>query len=174
MRHRVQACRPRRVEQQLERRARHADLRPAEPEADQPVRALVQRDAQGLLPGGQPVLAGDVEAPPQHDAEVPLGGDPRVLDRLAHGCGRDATAHVRVRRDGDLGIPDLLARELARHLVGQRPDVLSVPDEVHHREKDLDEVGEVAEHEEIGQQPGVCRHGCGSGVARCQLGDDPR
>ena len=67
----------------------------------------------------------------------------------------------------------LVGRHLAGDLVGQVADVvLGRPDQVDHREVDLDEVGEVAELVEAPQLVEVAGHG--AGVADRQLGDDSR
>ena len=81
-----------------------------------------------------------------------------VLDRLAERRRGDAPAHVRVRGDGQLGVPDLLPGQFPGHLVGEQPDVLGVPDQVDDAEVDLDEVGEVAEGEVVGERLRVGRH----------------
>jgi hypothetical protein len=80
---------------------------------------------------------------------------------------------VRVRGDGQLRVPDLLAGQLAGHLVGEDPDVLRVADEIHDAQVDLDEVREVAELEVVGERVRVGRHGGAPLVAGRQLGDDP-
>ena len=58
----------------------------------------------------------------------------------------------------------------AADLVGQQPDVLGGLDQVDHREVDGDEVGEVAEPEEVGQLLRVGRHR--ARVTFGELGDD--
>ena len=152
--HRPQPRRPGCLEVGCELRRWHADLGPAQPEADQAVGPLLQRDRQGLVGGGHPELPGDVEAPPQDDAEIALGGDPGVLDRLAHRVRRDPVDDVRVRGDGHLGVTHLLAGQLARDLIGQQPQVLGLRDQVDDRQVDLDEVVEVAEGEVLGEASG--------------------
>ena len=82
VRHAVQPGRAGGVEVRLELRPRYADLGAAEAEADQGVGAVVERVVEGRVGGGQAALAGDVVDPAQHQPEVALGGDPRVLDRL--------------------------------------------------------------------------------------------
>ena len=146
---------------------------PPRPKLIRPVGPFVECDPQGLLGGRQPGLAGDVEAPAQFDAEVGPGPLAGVLDRLAERRRGDAPAHVRVGRDGQLGVPDLLAGQFAGHLVGEQPDVLGVPDQVDHAQVDLDEVGEVAEREVVGERLRVGRDGAASLVPGGQLGDDP-
>ena len=61
---------------------------------------------------------------------------------------------------------------LAGDLVGEQPDVLGGADQVDDREVDLDEVGEVAELEELPQLLRVAGHD--AGVPGRQLGDDAR
>ncbi len=91
VRHRAQPGRAGLVEVGLELRAGYADLGTAEPEADQPVRPLLERDPQRLLGRGQAGLAGDVEAPAQLDAAARRAARaPGVLDRLAERRRRDA------------------------------------------------------------------------------------
>ena len=125
---------------------RHADLRAAEAEADQPVRAAVAaRRRAWRRRAGEAGLAGDVEAPAQLDAEVGLGRAAGVLDRLAERLGRDAGLDRGVRREGQLGVADVLRGQVAGDLVGQRPDVLGGADQVDDARVDLDEVREVGE-----------------------------
>ena len=141
---------------------RHADLGAAEPEADQGVGAVLERVRQRVLGGRQAGLAGDVVDPAQHDAEVALGRDPGVLDR-PRCTPRSAmpALHRRVRRAGELGVADVLPRPSRGDLVGQQPHVLGRADQVDDGEVDLDEVGEVAEREELAQRVEVARHGAG-------------
>jgi len=170
----VQPGRDRRLEVRLELRPRDADLRPAEPEPDQTLGPDLGRDPQRLVGARHAVLTGDVEDPPQHQAEVFLGRDPGVLDRLAERLGGDPADHRRVRRDGQLGVPQvLLAGHLAGDLVGEQPHVLGRLDQLDDGQVDVDEVGEVAELEVLGEQRRVGRHRR-PGVPRGQLGHDPR
>ena len=83
-------------------------------------------------------------------------------------------AHRRVRRQRQLGVADLLRGQVAGHLVGERPHVLGVADQVDDRQVDLDEVREVGEGEVLGELVRVGGHRGRSGVPRGQLGDDPR
>ena len=166
----VQAGGPGRVEVRLELRSRYADLGATESEAHQARRAVIEGDPQRAVGALQAQLAGDVEDPAQHDAEVALGGHPSVLDGLDELLGRDATHDRGVRRDGQLGVPDVLRRHLGRDLVRQQPHVLAGPDQVDDRQVDLDEVGEVAEPEVVGQLLGIGRHG--PGVTLGQPGHD--
>ena len=80
----------------LELRPRHADLRPAEAEADQGVGAVVEGVRQGRVGGRDARLAGDVVDPAQHQAEVALGRDPGVLDGLGVGLDRRCRAATEV------------------------------------------------------------------------------
>ena len=77
-------------------------------------------------------------------------------------------------RHRQLRVADLLAGELAGHLVGQDPDVLRLADQVDHRQVDLDEMPEVAELEVRRQRVEVGRHRGAARVPGGQLGDDPR
>jgi hypothetical protein len=83
----------------------------------------------------------------------------------------DAAAGRAERRDGQLGVPDVLPCHVTGDLERQQPDVLRGTDQVHHREIDLDEVPEIGEGEEVGQRLRVRGH-YGVGVAGGQLGDD--
>jgi len=74
-------------------------------------------------------------------------------------------------RDGHFGIADLLGGKVDPDLVGQRPDVLRVPDEVGDGQVDLDEVGEVGEGEIAGERLPVGRHRSDAGMAMRELGD---
>ena len=58
---------------------------------------------------------------------------------------------------GDLGVAHLLRREVDADLVGQRPHVLRVTDQVDDRQVDLDEVREVGEGEVARQRVGIGR-----------------
>ena len=178
VRHAVQPGGPGGVEVRLELRPRHPDLGPAQPEADQGVRAVVEGVAQGRVGRGQARLPRDVVDPAQHQPEVALDRDPGVLDRLGVGLDRHPAvvgvrAHRGVRRAGELGVPQPLAGgHLAADLVGEVADVLGGADQVDDREVDLDEVREVAELEEPAQLVGVARHR--ARVPLGELGDDPR
>ena len=88
VRHGAQPGRYAPVEVRLELRPRHADLGTAQPEGDQSLGAqpVVTRQPRGLLGRREPGLAGDVEAPAQHGAEVGLGRLARVLDRVHEGA----------------------------------------------------------------------------------------
>jgi len=103
-------------------------------------------------------LAGNVEAPPQHQAEVPLGGPPGVFDRVAVLLGAHPADGRRVRRAGELGVPDPLPGHVAGDLIRQQPHVLGRPDEVDHRQVELDEPREVGEGEVRRQLVGVFWH----------------
>ena len=46
-------------------------------------------------------------------------------------------------RHGQLRVPDLLGRQLLGHLVGERPHVLRIANQVDDRQVDLDEVREI-------------------------------
>jgi hypothetical protein len=129
-----------------------------------PDRRVGPRDAE---------LTRDVVDPAEHDPEVALGRHPGVLDRLGERLDRDPGEHGGVRRAGQLGVPNLLhLRHLASDLEGEQAYVLGRADQVDDSEVDLDEVGEVAEGEELGQGLGVAGHD--TRVAGCQLGDDTR
>ena len=141
--------------------ARRARTRPAR-------RGVVERVVEGGVGGGQPALAGDVVDPAQHQPEVALGGDPRVLDRLGVGLDRRPPPGTDVY---GVQVSSAYRRfwpcHVAGDLVGQQPDVLGRADQVDDREVDLDEVGEVAELEERPQRVRVAGHD--AGVARGQL-----
>ena len=174
VRHGPQPGGPGGVEVRAELRPRHPDLRTAQAEAHQGVGAVLERVRQRRVGSRDPGLAGDVVDPPQHQPEVALGRDPRVLDGLGVGLDGDAADHGGVRRARQLGVAQVLAlRHLAGDLVGQQPDVLGRADQVDDGEVDLDEVGEVAEGEELPQRLEVGRH-TRRRVARRELGDDPR
>jgi hypothetical protein len=147
----VQPGRPRGVEVWLELRSRHPDLRAAEAEGDQALGPVVQGVVEGGVGRRQAELPGDVVDPAEHQPEVALHCDARVLQRLGVGLDRHADAVV-VRADGgvrrarQLGVAQLLPhRHLAGHLISEVADVLRRADQRDHREVDLDEVGEVAE-----------------------------
>ena len=151
-----------------------APIRATQAEADQPVRALIQRHPQGLFAGtGTFGLPGNVEAPAQLDAQLGRAAA-GVLDSVAELLGRDTTDHVRVRGDGQLGVSDLLLGQVAGDLVGEQPDVLGVADQIDHAEVDLDEVAEVAELEVPGQQLRVRRDRAGALVSGGECGHRPR
>ena len=95
VRHAVQTGRAGRVEVRLELRPRHADLRPAEAEPDQRVDAVLEGVLQRGVGRRQAALPRDVVDPAQHEPEVPLRRDPRVLDRLGVGLDRDAAQRPR-------------------------------------------------------------------------------
>jgi len=97
-----------------------------------------------------------------------------ILDRLAVVLSRDPAHDGGIWREGQLGIPDVLDRQVPRHLVGQRPQVLGRADQVDHREIDGDEVREVGEGEELVQQLRVGRNGGPALVPSGELGDDAR
>ena len=109
---------------------------------------------------GDAGLAGDVEAPAQLRCRSPRSAAaPGVLDRLAERLGRRCRAMTdEYGVQGQLGVADVLRGQVARDLVGQRPDVLGVADQVDDREVDVDEVREVGEREVLGQQLRVGRH----------------
>jgi hypothetical protein len=170
----AQAGRPGPVEDGLELGPGYADLGPTQTETDQAVGLLLERDPQGLLGRRQARLARDVEAPAQLDAELVAGAPARVLDRRAELRRRDAPLHARIGRDGELGVPHLLAGQFARHLEGQRAHVLIVADQVDHAQIDVDEVPEIAEREVVGQRGRIGRHRRVALVPGGQLGHDPR
>ena len=64
-----------------------ADLRTAQPEADQTVRSVSQRGVQRDVGGRHAGFARDVEAPAQDHAVVGRGPNAGVLDGLAEGVG---------------------------------------------------------------------------------------
>ena len=157
-----------------EPRPRHAELRAAETEADQSLGLLLQRDVEREVGGRDAGLAGDVEAPAQRDVVLGLDRAPGVLDRLAERLGRDPAGHRRVRRDGQLGVPDVLA---ARSTPMSRVSVHTssrVADQVDHRQVDRDEVGEVGEREVVRQQVRVGRYRRAAGVPLGQRGHGVR
>ena len=150
VRHAVQPGRAGRVEVRLELRPRHADLGTAEPEPDQRVDAVVEgvRRASRRPPAARSRRGcRRSSAAPGRSPARPRSGRPRSPRcRPRSGC---PAQHRRVRRAGQLGVPDLLALgHLAGDLVGQVADVVGRADQVDDREVDLDEVGEVAEREE--------------------------
>ncbi|MGX1272664.1 hypothetical protein RKD18_005858 [Streptomyces phaeoluteigriseus] len=175
VRHGPQPGGDRPVEVRLELRARYADLGPAEPEGDQALGAqpVVGGESRRLLGGLQARLAGDVEAPAQDGAEVRLGRLAGVLDGVHEGALVDAAPGGGEGGDGQLGVPHLLAGQVAGHLVGEQPDVLRGADQVHDRQVHVDEVGEVGEREVVDQRLGVGGH-LGVGVAGGEFGDDTR
>jgi len=61
---------------------------------------------------------------------VGLGPNASVLDGFAEGVGGDAAVDGGVRSDGQLGVPHLLAGQLLGYLVGERPHVLRIANEV--------------------------------------------
>ena len=148
---------------------------PPSPKLTSPSGRSLERDPQRLLGGRQarprPGCRSTSAARCRARRSAALPG---VLDRLAERRRRDAPRDVRVRRDGQLGVPDLLAGQLAGHLVGQDPDVLGVADQVDDAQVDLDEVREVAEREVVGERRRVGRHRRAALVPGGQLGDDPR
>ena len=154
-----------------ELRPRHADLRTAEAEAHQAVGLQPQGGVDRGVGAHEAELAGDVEAPAQREVELGLGRASSVLDRLAERLGRDAGLDGRVRREGQLGVADVLRGEVVGDVVRQRPDVLRRAEEVDDGEVDLDEVPEVGEVEVAGQQVGIARHRRGALVPRRELGD---
>lgn len=168
----VQAGGPGAVEVGLELRAGHTDLGTAEAESDQRRGTVVQGDGRRALCPGNPFLTGDVEDPPQPDAVITFGRDTGVLDGLDEGLGGDAPLHRGVRSDGQFGVPDVLGGHVLRHLIGQQPDILGGPDQVHHRQVDVHEMGEVGEGEVGRQRLGV--GGYRPRVPGRQLGHDPR
>ena len=109
VRHGVQARGARPVEVLGELCPRHADLRPAEPEADERVGAVLEGVLERRVRGRDAGLAGDVVDPAQHQAEVALGRDaarPRS-PRCRRGCRARArptcTAYRSARRSGGSG-----------------------------------------------------------------------
>ena len=174
VRHAVQAGRASGLEVVGEQAARHAQLGAAEPEADQPVRAHEQGDVEGDVACLDAGLAGDVEAPAQLHAVVLLGAAPGVLDGVAERLRRDAARHRRVGREGQLGVADVLRGEVAADVVGERPHVLGVADQVDDGQVDLDEVREVGEGEVVGQLVRIGRHRRRAVVAGRQLRDGVR
>ena len=157
----------------LELRPRHPDLRPAEAEPDERLRPVVEGVRQGGVGGLQAGLARDVVDPPQHDAVVALGGDPRVLDGLGVRLDGDAAHDRRVGRHRQLGVAHLLPGEVPGDLVGEHPHVLGGAQQADRREVHVDEVREVGEAEEAGELLRVLRHRA-VGVPPGELGDDPR
>lgn len=169
----MQARCDRPVEVRLELGPGDADFGAAETEGDKALRAdaVVGGETCRLLGGFQARLAGDVEAPAQYGAELLLGLLAGVLDRVHERALLDAAAGRGERRDGQLGVADLLAGEFPGDLVGQEPYVLGGADQVHDAEVHVDEVGEVREGEVVDEGFGVGGD-LGVGVAGGQFGHD--
>jgi hypothetical protein len=134
---------------------RHADLGAAEPEGDRPRRRPpldpLDRADRRLVT----VLAGQVEHPADGDALVG-GGDPTgPLQCLGEPIRGDAHHQVAVGGDGDLGVADVLSREVDPDAHRQAEDVVRAPHQAVHRDVDVDEVVEVGEPVEGGQPIGV-------------------
>ena len=132
---------------------------PPRPKLTSPSGRCCRATSRVMSAAGSAGLPRDVEAPSQGQVVLGLRAEPGVLDGLAHGLGGDATADVGVRRHGELGVADVLRGQVLRHLVGQRPHVLLVADQVDHRQVDLDEVREVREAEVVGEQRRIGRDG---------------
>ena len=145
---------------------------PPSPNPTSAGRTVVQGDLQRAVSALQTELAGTVEDPAQHDPEVALGRHPGVLDGLHELLRGDPADHRGVRGDGQLGVPDALSDHLGGDLVGEQPDALAGLDQVDHRQVDLDEVGEVAELEVVGQLLRVGQHDAGMWLG--QPGDHRR
>ena len=173
VRHAVQPGGPRGGEVRRELRSWHADLGPAEAEADERLRPVVQGVGQRGVGRIEAGLTRDVVDPAQDDAVVTFGGNACVLDGLGVRLDRDAADHRRVRRHRQLGVAHLLGREIAGHLVGEHAHVLVGAQQPHGREVHVDEVREVGEGEEALQLVRVLRHGAVR-VASGEVGDDAR
>ena len=118
-----------------------ADLGAAEAEADQPVRALLRATSSVTSAAGDAGLAGDVEAPGAAARRSRARPGARASSTASQNASAGDAPHDRgVRGQGQLGVADVLRGQLAGDLVGQRPDVLGVADQVDDREVDLDEV----------------------------------
>lgn len=114
-------------------------------------------------------LSRDVVDPSHHRAGVPFSRQARILNGLGVGLDRYAAHDRRVRRHGELGVPDVLVREARDDLVGEQVDVLRIAQQVDHREIDVDEVREVGERVERAQRLQVRGDG-GIGVASGEAG----
>ena len=168
-----------RVEVRLELRPRHADLRAAEPEADQPLGPVVDgvRRASRRRTGPRTRRGcRRSSAAPARSRARPRPGRPRSPRcRPRSACPRPGSSgrtEVYGVQVSSAYRSVLLGRHLAGDLVGQVVDVLGRADQVDDREVDLDEVREVAELVEPAQLVQVAGHG--AGVPGGQLADDPR
>jgi hypothetical protein len=172
VRHAVQPCGDRFLEELPVGRPRHADLRSAHTEADETVGPAVERDAHRLLGGRNADLAREIEAPAQHQAQIAFGREPRVLDGLAVGLRADAARDMRIGSAGQFRVADVLRREILRHAIGQHANVFGVADEVDDAQIHAHEVCEIGEDEIVFQKILFDGYRGRALVARRELGDD--
>ena len=111
VRHAVQPGGPGLGEVRLEPRPRYADLRAAEAEADQAVRLLAQRDVEGQVAGrARPTRRGC-----RSTTAWSMSCSASTVRRASSTASQNASAemprvHRRVRRQGQLDVPHVLAR----------------------------------------------------------------
>ena len=112
----------------------------------------LRRPGQGMLQGGPrgvaTVLARDVEGVADPDAVLAPGRGRAEVQRLGDLGGRQALLGERARGDGQLRVPDVLARQVARRAGHQRGDVGRLADQRADRAVHVREVREVPELEE--------------------------
>ncbi len=135
-----------------EGRSGHADLRPAQPEADTGLRQVL------LGPGDCPEarfkseLARDVEHPGKFHAELREHLAATLGQCSGQSIGRDAHKQVAVRCHRDLGIANLHLLQVPPQAHDEGLDIVSTPHKLVDGDVDLDEVVEVRERVEIAQR----------------------
>ena len=106
---------------------------------------------QGGVRGRPAEFAGDVEDVGDPDPVIPAGRTGRDIQRLGQAGHRHAGSGERVRRDGQLGVPDVLPGQVAGRAEHQLGDVGRLADQAADRGVDVREVREVPELVEGGK-----------------------